>query len=147
MEDRILRVMSDISKRAHRRTFNTQLTSQPVKLLDSFGHEQLGSGSLLSETPVRTMSTEIHPAPRRLPLCPEAASSISAYRLVIIKLHYTPAPYSLRWYNKALPLEFPITTYSLLGEKSTAVTLPNGVLCVGQFANDVRVGTCIYNAR
>lgn len=62
------------------------------------------------------------------------------YHLTKIFFHYTPAPYSLKWYNSALPLVFPITTYSLLGEKSIAVTFPNGVLCVGQFANDVSVG-------
>jgi hypothetical protein len=35
------------------------------------------------------------------------------------------------------PLVFPIAMYSLPGEKSTEVTVPSGVLDVGQFANVV----------
>jgi len=37
-----------------------------------------------------------------------------------------------------------MATYSLLAEKSTAVTCPRGVLEVGQFAKDVRVGRWIW---
>jgi hypothetical protein len=38
---------------------------------------------------------------------------------------------------------FPIARYSLLWEKSTAVTLPRGVLDVGQFEKTDRDGRCI----
>jgi hypothetical protein len=37
-----------------------------------------------------------------------------------------------------------MATYSLLAEKSTAVTCPNGVLEVGQLSKEVRLGRWIY---
>ncbi len=46
-------------------------------------------------------------------------------------------------YSKALPWRFPMAIYSVLGEKSTAVTVPRGVLEVGQLENTVKLGRCI----
>ena len=43
-----------------------------------------------------------------------------------------------RLYSKALPRVLPIATYSVCGEKSTAVTVPRGVPDVGQLAKTVR---------
>jgi hypothetical protein len=37
-----------------------------------------------------------------------------------------------------------MATYSLLAEKSTVVTCPNGALEVGQLSKEVRLGRWIY---
>jgi hypothetical protein len=50
---------------------------------------------------------------------------------------YFSGAYSRSQYRSTRPREFPIATYSLRAEKSTAVTCPNGVLEVGQLLNDV----------
>ena len=60
------------------------------------------------------------------------------------KINQRPEPYSFKWYNNTLPRVFPMATYSLLAEKSTAVTCPNGVLDVGQLLKEVRLGRWIY---
>ena len=56
------------------------------------------------------------------------------------KINQRPEPYSFKWYSNTLPRVFPMATYSLLAEKSTAVTCPKGVLEVGQLSKEVRLG-------
>jgi hypothetical protein len=50
------------------------------------------------------------------------------------------------WYKRTLPRVFPTAIYSLPAEKSTDVTVPNGVPEVGQFEKTFKVGrwTWVY---
>ena len=62
--------------------------------------------------------------------------------LEVSSTHCTPK--SRRLYNRTRPRLLPVARNSLPAEKSTAVTCPNGVLDVGQFANAVKELRWIY---